>query len=274
MFVLLLLLIYGALVLLAYLFQNWLLYLPARATMEEIELRAKLSGLQLWPQNDRHYLGFVAVNLPSPIRGTVIVFHGNAGAALDRTYYVQSLGKRGFRVILAEYPGYGGHTGRPAEATLVSEGRETVRLAFEQFDGPIYVWGESLGCGVASAMAADPKLRIDGVILLTPWDNLPRTAQAHYWFLPARWLVRDRFDNIRNLQQFRGPVAVLMAEQDRVIPNRLTQRLYLRIASAKRLWIFPRAGHNSWPTSPALVWWSEVMDFVAEGSGGPPSVQL
>ena len=142
-------------------------------------------------------------------------------------------------------------------------------MALSQFDEPIYIWGESLGCGVASAMAADPSLKVEGLILLTPWDSLPRTAQAHYWFLPARWLVRDRYDNIRNLQRFHGPVAVIMAEQDRVIPNRLTQTLYRQIASTKQLWTFPGAGHNSWPIAAALVWWSEVMDFVTEsGASG------
>jgi pimeloyl-ACP methyl ester carboxylesterase len=120
---------------------------------------------------------------------------------------------------------------------------------------------------VACAVTTNPDLKIDGIVLLTPWDTLPRTAQSHYWFLPALWLVRDRFDNIRNLKQFNGPVAVLMADKDKVIPNRLTQSLYRNILSPKRMWTFEGAGHNSWPFDPDLPWWIEVMDFVT----GKPS---
>jgi pimeloyl-ACP methyl ester carboxylesterase len=104
---------------------------------------------------------------------------------------------------------------------------------------------------------------------LTPWNTLSDTAQVHYWFLPARWLVRDRFDNVRNLKQFSGPVAVIMAEGDRVIPNRLTRTLYRSIASSKRLWTFESAGHNSWPANPELGWWREVMEFVSRNQLAP-----
>ncbi len=270
--VLRLLLIYGALLLLAYIFQDRLLYLPRRIAKGQIEREAELVGLRFWQQDGEEYLGFTPIKPPSPLRGTVIVFHGNAGAAADRYYYVQPLERLGFRVILAEYPGYGGRSGRPTEAALVANGLKSARTALREFGRPVFIWGESLGCGVASAVAADSGLKVDGIILLTPWDNLPRTAQAHYWFLFARWLVRDRYDNVRNLQYYRGTVAVLMAEQDEVIPNRLTRKLFQEIACTKRLWVFPNAGHNSWPISPQLPWWSEVMDFVAGGNDAESAI--
>ncbi len=262
MFFLQLLLVYAALVLLAYLFQDRLLYLPDKTTMEQVVRGAQVAALKLWPENGGEYRGFISTNPPSAVRGTVVVFHGNAGSALDRSYYVQPLQRLGFRVILAEYPGYGSRAGKPGEALLVADGRETVRMALRQFGGPIHVWGESLGCGVASAVVAEPSAVVDGVILLTPWDSLPRAAQAHYWFLPARWLTRDKYDNVHNLQHFSGPVAVLVADQDEVIPNRLTQTLFQKIPTIKRRWVFQGAGHNNWPTAPELAWWAEVMDFV------------
>jgi alpha-beta hydrolase superfamily lysophospholipase len=256
------LLIYAAFVFLAYLFQNRLLYMPVKTTLGQLRQAARLSALKLWPQDNEDYVGLIPENTPSTHRGTIIIFHGNAGFALDRQYYLHPLQRQGFRVILAEYPGYGARRGKSRETTLVAAGRETIRLAAQEFGGPIYLWGESLGCGVASAVTMNPDLKIDGIVLLTPWDTLSRTAQSHYWFLPALWLVRDRFDNTRNLKQFNGPVAVLMADKDKVIPNRLTQSLYRNILSPKRLWTFEGAGHNSWPVDPDLPWWIEVMDFV------------
>ena len=264
------LIIYAVVVLLAYLFQNRLIYLPAKSSLNQLKQTARMNSLQLWPQEDGKYRGFIPDEAPSAARGTVIVFHGNAGAAIHRSYYIPPLQKQGFRVILAEYPGYGARGGKPGETALVDDGRESVRMALEQFGGPIYLWGESLGCGVASAVATDPGLNIEGIVLLTPWNTLPATAQSHYWFLPALWLVRDRFDNIRNLQKYSGPVAVLMAEKDEVIPNRLTQSLYRSIQSTKRLWTFTDAGHNSWSASQDLAWWVEVMDFISGKPGAEP----
>jgi pimeloyl-ACP methyl ester carboxylesterase len=116
---------------------------------------------------------------------------------------------------------------------------------------------------VAAAAAADPELDVRGAVMLTPWDSLPSLAQRLYWYLPARWLARDQYDNVRNLRVFPGPVAVLMADRDEVIPNPHTERLYESLPEPKRLWVFRNAGHNSWPTAPSEVWWAEVMGFLS-----------
>ncbi len=264
------LLLYAAVAVLAWIFQDRLLYFPSRDGLDRVEQAAAGRGLHLWPHADMEYLGLIPENTPPAARGTVIVFHGNTLAAGDRHYYVPPLTRRGFRTILAEYPGYGARGGRPGEAALVDDGRTIVRRALGQYGRPVYLWGESLGCGVACAVAAEQGLAVDGIVLLTPWSTLPDMAQARYWFLPARWMVRDRFDNIRNLQAYGGPVAILMAGRDAVIPNRLTQSLYRSLATGKRIWTFEGAGHNSWPADPDLAWWTEVLDFVSSRRPAPP----
>lgn len=263
MIILRLLLVYGAVVLLAYLFQNRMIYLPSRMDLDQARQNAKLNALKLWPQDSEEYLGIIPEHSPAPARGTIVVFHGNLGCALDRSYYLQPLESLGFRVILAEYPGYGARGGKPGEKAFVAAGRETVRRALGEFGHPFYLWGESLGCGVACAVAADPDLKIDGIALMTPFDSLPATAQAHFWFLPARWLVRDQYDNIRNLKSYSGPVAILMAGKDEVVPNRLTRSLYENIRSEKRMWTLEGAGHNVWIADLDPGWWAEVMDFIS-----------
>jgi len=268
MFLVHLLLGYGVVMLLVYLFQYRLLYFPDATPVEEVTRHARALGLKPWPRDAQDYRGLMVINTPGAAVGTVLVFHGNAGSALDRKYYSDALEKLGYRVILVEYPGYGGRRGKLGEGSFVDDARDLVTLARDEFGDPIYVWGESLGCGVATAAAADPAMAVAGVILLTPWDTLGNTAQAHYWWLPARWLTRDRYDNIRNLEGFAGSVAVIMADQDEVIPNRLTMKLYGALRTTKRLWVFPGAGHNSWPTAPERSWWAEVMGFVSERRHG------
>jgi hypothetical protein len=101
--------------------------------------------------------------------------------------------------------------------------------------------------------------------LITPWDSLPDLAQSLYWYLPARYLTRDRYDSVANLNTFDRPVAVAIAEADEVVPNKHSLRLYESISAPKRLWRFRGAGHNSWPTNPGDRWWHEAVEFVTTG---------
>jgi alpha-beta hydrolase superfamily lysophospholipase len=257
---------YALLVAVAYLLQRQMLYFPQTTTQSQMAQAASRLGLVLWPDEDGEAYGLVSATSPTSPKGTILVWHGNAGTALHRAYYIQPLQELGYRVILVEYPGYGARPGKPSEAAFVADALQAARRAQEDFGGPLYAWGESLGCGVASAVAAaaaaGPELDVRGAVMLTPWDDLPSLAQRHYWYLPARWLARDKYDNVKNLRVFPGPVALLMAERDEVIPNAHTKRLYDSLPDPKRLWVFQDVGHNTWPTSPNEAWWAEVMNWL------------
>jgi uncharacterized protein len=250
----------------AYLFQNSLLYHPDTCSLAQLAQQAKNSPVKLWPSADEAYRGLIASPPAVDTRGTIVVFHGNAGSAYDRLYYVKALTPLGYRVLLAEYPKYGARPGSLGEEPLVTDAIATARALKEHFPGPLYVWGESLGCAVATGVAAEESLAVEGLALITPWKNLPDLAQSIYWFLPAKWLVKDRYDNVANLRTYKNPVAVMMADKDEIIPNQQTLAFYEAIQAPKRLWVFKNAGHNSWPVSPQEKWWLEVADF--NGSRG------
>lgn len=251
---------YGILIILAYLLQRHMLYYPDTEYPPTEEL--KEIGVELWPQGEAPYKGLISA--PFDSKGLVIVFHGNAGAAWHRAYYVDALVPLGYRVLLAEYPGYGGRKGSLGEDSFVRDAKQLVREAWQEFGAPIFLWGESLGCGVAAAVARDGDIPINGVVMLTPWDSLTNLAQKMYWFLPVGILLRDKYDNRKNLQVFKGPVAVVVAEKDEIVPKKFGLSLYESIPGKKRLWIFPHSGHNDWPASPKEKWWKEVMDFLAQ----------
>lgn len=254
-----------------YSLQDYFIYYPGKTDPKQIQRSASERGLLLWPNKVDAYRGFIAPNASPKARATILVFHGNAGTALDRTYYVDALGPLGYRVVLAEYPGYGSRPGKPGENQFAEDAVESTRLALKEFGPPFYLLGESLGCGVVSAAVAKSNCCIDGLALITPWDSLTRLARDKYWFLPVRWILKDTYDNVANLSDYNGPVAVVMAGQDEIIPSRLTRHLYETLRQPKRLWTFPNAGHNSWPSSPDELWWSEMMNFLhpVAGAGRP-----
>jgi alpha-beta hydrolase superfamily lysophospholipase len=250
--------VYALVIVAAWLLQYRMLYFPDRISLDDVRRQAAAADLVIWAPGDGDYRG-LRREPKGACRGTILVFHGNAGSAVDRSYYADALVPLGYRVVLVEYPAYGGRPGRLGEASFAADARTAVRMALKQFGGPLFLWGESLGCGVAATAASDA---VKGIVLLTPWDSLTNVARSLYRFLPVRLLLRDRYNTAANLAGFHGPVAVVMAGRDEVIPNRFTKKLYESLASPKRMWLFKEAGHNSWPSTPGLTWWREVMAFV------------
>lgn len=246
-----------------YLGQNRFLYHPQRYLLEEAKERAQQLGLQTWPLGTPMACAFVTLSPPDSVRGTFLVFHGNAGTALDRVDYVSDLQPLGFRVVLAEYPGFGACGGELGERSLVAHGRELVKALQAMYPEPLYLLGESLGAGVACAVAAQTDLGVAGLLLITPWDRLPDLAQDLYPMFPVRRLVRDRYDSIGNLKDFDDPIAVIMAARDEVIPSRRTQTLVHALDGRARLWTLHGVGHNNWPNAVDPVWWRDVTDYVA-----------
>lgn len=152
--------------------------------------------------------------------------------AADRTYYTAALGALGYRVTLAEYPGYGARKGKLGEAAFVSDAQATIRLATEKYGEPVFLLGESLGCGVA---AGDRALKIAGILLITPWDTLLAVAKSKFPLLPVSWFMKDAYDNIENLKGFRGRIAVVGAERDEIIPIRHAHELYKSLPGSKKM---------------------------------------
>lgn len=263
-------LVYCAILVFLYLMQDKILYFPDVYPLAEAKNRAKMLRVGIWPEDGSDYHGFVSPARSDTRRGVILLFHGNAGAALDRVFYAKELAHLGYTLILFEYPGYGARVGALRESSLVSAATEAARSAIEQFGEPLYLFGESLGCGVASAVAGSGEVPVAGVVLITPWDSLPLLAQSVYWYLPAKWLTRDQYDNVRNLNRYRGSVAVAIAEHDEVIPPARGRRLFDLLTGKKNLWVLAGAGHNDWPGAVNSLWWSDLMRFVSaqEAPGG------
>ncbi len=240
--------------------QYSMLYYPDASVPSQAELAAH--QLRFWPSGPNGYRGFIGTAEIRNIKGTIIVFHGNAGTAADRVYYLNTLGSMGYRVILAEYPKYGKREGDLGEKSFVNDAKAAVRLASERYGAPLFLLGESLGCGVAAGAAADASLRIDGLLLITPWDKLLAVAKSHFRFLPVGLFMKDQYDNSENLKAFPGRIAVVGAELDEIVPVRHAQELYRSLPGPKRMWIIKGAGHNDWPMAVDGPRWREFMAFI------------
>ena len=244
--------------------QNRFLYFPS-AERPSVRILER-EGVKLWQETAGDYQGLVAAGKAPAPNGTIVLFHGNGGTALDRTFYVTPFMELGFRVILAEYPKYGGRPGTVGEKPFVADGLETVRHASEQYGPPLYVLGESLGCGIAAAVVKQTSVPIAGIILITPWDTLASVAKSLFPFLPVQLVLTDTYDNMANLQSFQKNIAVIGAEHDEILPIRHAINLYDALPEGKkRMWIIKGAGHNDWRLYADTSLFKEIMDFTKAG---------
>lgn len=244
------------------LYQHRLLYFPEPASVEATLAATGLERARPWPDG----AGFRGVRVEpaaGPARATLVVFHGNAGHAGHRGEYAERFGALGWRVILAEYPGYGARPGALGEASLVADARQTLARARADFGGPLYVLGESLGAGVAAAGAQGNA--IDGLLLVTPWDTLAKVAAHHYRWLPVRLLLSDRYDSVAALKDFGGPTLVVLAGEDRIVPARFGRALYDALPGRKALRVVAGADHNDWIERVDDAWWRELAGWLSAG---------
>ena len=182
-------------------------------------------------------------------RPTIVYYCGNGGHIGMRDAKVRSYLDAGFGVLLVGYRGYGDNPGSPTEEGFYADGRAALGFLRESgVDPRMWVlYGESLGGGVAVQMAfeqtqtGDP---VGAVVLEAPFTSVGDVAQAHYPFIPARWLVRDRFDSASKIARVGSRVYIVHGESDRIVPVRYGRRLFAAAPEPKEMRIVSGAGHN------------------------------
>ena len=97
----------------------------------------------------------------------------------------------------------------------------------------IIVSGESLGTGVAVALAAERE--IGGLILDAPFTSAADIGASAYPFIPVRWFIKDSFRSDERIGRVKAPLLVLHGEQDRIVPIRFGERLFALANEPKRM---------------------------------------
>ncbi len=244
--------------------QNRILYQPQRGSEEDFIAAARRRNIQPWRDAQGHLIGW---HRPNPrAANRLVVFHGNAGCALQRDYYIdafQSLdGGADWEVWIFEYPGYGSRPGSPGRSAFLPAGRLALQALLAADPRPLFLLGESIGSGAACALAGEMPGRIAGLALVVPIARLQEVAQEKFRWLPMGLLLRDRFDNIASLASYRGRVAVVIADSDEVVGAAQGRKLHENYPGPKLLIVLEAAGHNSFDIQPDAPWFGNVSNFL------------
>jgi uncharacterized protein len=233
---------YGAIAVLAYFAQRSLQYFPERTrTAPAAAGLPQAEEIVLTTSDGEQVIAWhVAPRGEKPV---VLYFHGNGGALAWRAERFARIIADGTGLVALSYRGYGGSTGRPSEDGLLRDADAAYAFASARYPAERLVpYGESLGSGVAVALAASHK--VGKLILESPFTSAVDIGAAAYPFLPVRLLMHDRFRSDERIGRVTAPVLVLHGERDTVVPIRYGERLYALISAPKKFVRLPD-GHHS-----------------------------
>lgn len=180
---------------------------------------------------------------PALGKPVALFLHGNGDSWSGGASATRLLARAGYGVLLAEYRGYGDNPGEPSEAGLYADARGALGWLGAQGIATqrIAVIGNSIGSGPATQLARE--VPVGALILVSPFANLPDAVAEKFPWVPARWLVRDKFDNAAKLGAVPSPVLLLHGTNDTMIPDAHAHRL-AAAAPGARLELVPGFGHE------------------------------
>jgi uncharacterized protein len=227
-----------AMVLLATVFQRQLIYLPDTASPPQPD---DVEAMTFATEDGLELTGWWLA-APDAV-STVLVLPGNAGHRGLRLPLARGLVARGHAVMLLDYRGFGGNPGSPSEDGLLADARAARRHLVDQPEvtpETLVYLGESIGTGVAAALAAEAPPA--ALVLRSPFPELADVGRSAYPFLPVGWLLRERFPVIRHLEAYDGPLLVVAGDADTIVPTELSRQ----VAQAHRADLVSIAGadHN------------------------------
>ena len=232
---------YGGVLGLMYVFQRALMYFPdptrtppAAAGLPQAEEVTLTSG-----DGEKLVAWYVPPKGKSPV---IIYFHGNAGALDLRAGRFKWLIADGTGLLALSYRGYGGSTGKPSETGLISDGMAAYDFAAARYPTEsIVLWGKSLGTAVAVAVAAERKVgrSHSRCPLYLHCRCRSRRLSVRAGALADQGPVPLRRAHCAG----RAPLLVLHGARDRIVPIALGEKLFSLAREPKRFVRFPLGGH-------------------------------
>jgi fermentation-respiration switch protein FrsA (DUF1100 family) len=250
--------LYVGLVATLYLTQRSLMYFPD--TVPTTPAQAGLSEAQQVPLTASDGVQISAWYVaPQDDKPVIVYFHGNGGALRLGVPRFRKLIGSGIGLVALEYRGYGGNAGTPTERGLIADGDVAYAFAAAHYPAKeIVLWGQSLGSGIAAAIAA--KRPVGRIILEAPFTSAAALAALHYRYMPTRLLIKDQFRSDRRIRKVTAPLLILHGARDQVTPYAMGEQLFELANEPKHIVRFLDGGHDDLDANGALF---AVAQFLA-----------
>lgn len=177
--------------------------------------------------------------------GALLFCHGQMGNLSWRGFLMKRLQRLGMSILIFDYPGFGKSEGDPSEQGCYDAADAAYDWLVEEKKIPaerIVIMGKSLGSGPATDLAS--RRPNHALVLAMGFTSTPDVALHLMPFVPAQWLMRNRFDNLSKIGRCRGAVFVTHGDKDRKIPCWQSRRLFEAAPEPKKFVLREGVGHE------------------------------
>ena len=206
------------------------------------------------------------INTSAP---NVLFFHGNGEIGPEYDDIAAVYNQRGFNFIIADFRGYGFSNGTPTAENTMEDAHiilDSVRKYIKEnkYFGSLILMGRSLGSVSALELAKRFSDDFEGLIIESGFaeekplfDLIGMTAEQ------VGFKKEDGFMNDEKIKKYSGPLLVIHAEQDHIIPfSQGEELLKLSPSENKKLLPIPNANHNNILGMSPQIYFEEIAWFI------------
>ncbi|MDX1809318.1 MAG: alpha/beta fold hydrolase [Sulfurospirillaceae bacterium] len=149
----------------------------------------------------------------------LIYFGGNADDATRILLYTKDL--TDFNIVAFNYRGYLKSSGKPSEKNLFNDALKIYDTYGK--NKKVIIIGRSLGTAVATYLSSQRK--VDGLVLITPYDSIVSIAKDDYPIFPIDLLLKNKFESTKYMAKVQNPVALIEVEGDTTVTHKHFEKL-------------------------------------------------
>lgn len=161
-------------------------------------------------------------------------FHGNVGNLVYQIGTISPLVKKGYRVFMFDYSGFGFSEGKASKKNVLKDGLAALDFVKSHpyiKNQKLVIYGHSLGGNLAGVIAAKRANDIDAVVIEGAFsshkgiarDFVKRAAYAGF----AGWIFTKKdYNSKTEIKNFHKPVLVIHSREDELIPLRHGKKIF------------------------------------------------
>lgn len=244
-YILLIFIIYGVLMLLAYLFQEYFMFHPEKLSRSfEFRYDHPFNEVMIQTKCGNEIDGLY---FSTPDADKVVFYlKGNTRSIKGWSKFSHDFLSKGCDFFIVDYPGFGKSRGRITEENIYDCCREAYAWLKEHHpDKKIILYGRSLGAGFAAYIASecDPDL----LILDSPYISMGRLVTYYTRIIPVKLFLKFRIPVHEFIQKCTCPVKILHGSKDWIIPYRYSKEIVALKPDQVELFTIENGSHNNLP---------------------------
>lgn len=204
---------------------------------------------------------------------TILFFHGNGEIVTDYDDIAGIYNQKNINFIIADFRGYGFSNGDPSAENTQGDAHIILDYIVEYLEkhgyaAPLFIMGRSLGSVSVLELAKRYPEDFSGLIIESGFANedplfklIGTTAEQ------AGFTKEEGFLNGEKIKKYTGPLLVIHAEQDHIIPFSQGQDLHDSCPSKEKKFLpIPNANHNNILGVSFQKYFEEVERFISKYS--------